>query len=430
MTYLYCHYCVRSYAEDAVFCSQCGRRLHAIAIKANTQKLDAAWPGVNESAAALHIERSIIVVDGQVSGQEQEAVNRTRISNRQTGWAVFGSLGSVTVIVAASLFMYFRYETNINEQVLKLQVEAKAAALAGHYEEANVLLEKAIRARPDFRAIAEDQEAVLHAAELERLSNEIDERLTNGDTTTAQSELDHLKSELNGRKEPLYEKLKEKAEGYSVELTLAELSHELDSLTTVEEHGDMLNVVNGMMGHEAETLRLRIIAGIRTITTTDVEYLLSRRNYTGALFVCNKALTWAKEDAELLALKERIKSDKETYELEEQQRIEQAMETAAEEDLINQTDAVELLAVDKVVDGMGILTLNGTLRSKATRAIYDVKITYSVRNDRGEVLASGTVMAVPDYIEPGEEMAFSATVSGIYDELVDVTVDDKTWYLD
>jgi tetratricopeptide (TPR) repeat protein len=326
--------------------------------------------------------------------------------------------------------MYYQYEMKVNERVLRLQVEAKAAALAGHYDEASALLEEALRSRPRFESIADDQEAVHHAAELERLSNEIRLRLTNGDSEAAQSELDHLKSELNGRKEPLYDKLKEKADGFSMELTLLELTEDFESLRTVEEHGEMLNVVGGLIGQEAETLRARIIDGIRTITVADAEEMLSRRNYSGALSACDKALAWVKEDAELLALKDRIKSEKETYERDEQKRIEQAMENAAEEDLINQTDAVDVLAVDKSFDEFGSLTISGTLKSKATRAIYDVKITYSVRDASGEVLATGTATAVPDYIEPGEEMTFAATVTGVFDAYVTVAVDDTTWYLD
>jgi hypothetical protein len=404
--------------------------LHVIAIEANGPKQGAETPCESESAAALEINRVYGHVAELLPEREKGAAGAKTIDKGQSNWPVIAGLGSLAVVVAACLLMYYQYESGVNERVLRLQVEAKAAALAGHYDEASALLAEALQARPRFGAIAEDQEAVHHAAELERLADEIGRRLTSGDADAAQSELDHLKSELNGRKEPIYDKLKEKADGYSMELTLLGLTADFESLRTVEEHGEMLNVVGGLIGQEAETLRTRIIDGIRSITVAEADFLLSRRNYSGALAACDKALAWAKEDAELLALKEKIKSEKETYERDEQKRIEQAMENAAEEDLINQTDAVEVVAVNKSFDEFGNLMVNGSLKSKATRAIYDVKITYSVKDASGEVLATGTTTVVPDYIEPGEEMTFTATVTGVFDAYVVVAVDDTTWQLD
>lgn len=430
MTCLYCHYCIRSFAEDAVFCSQCGRRLHVIAIAANGPKHNAAMPKANESAAALEINRGY-GHDGMLLPEQESTAPGAGPANRQTSsWPVITGLGGLAVVVAACLLLYYQYENKVNEQVLRLQVESKAAALAGEYDQALALLAEAIQERPRFRAIAEDQEVVHHAAELQRLSDEIRARLASGDTDAAESELDHLKSELNGRKEPIYDKLKEKADGYSMELTLLELTDEFESISTVEEHGEMLNVVGGLIGQEAETLRGRILDGIRSITVADAEFMISRRNYSGALSACDKALTWVKEDAELLALKERIKTEKETYEREEHSRIEQAMENAAEEELRNETDAVEVLAVEKSFDEFGNLTINGSLKSKATRAIYDVEITYAVRDVSGEVLATGTTSAMPDYIEPGEETAFAVAVPGAFDPYVVVTVEHTAWKLE
>lgn len=429
---MYCHHCVRSFAEDAKFCSQCGRRLHVIAIASDVSDDYAADPPAREIAAAIDIERGLgYKADITQHLQQHEASAEINPAQaKASGWPVLIGLAGLAAVVAAGVFMYYKHETSVNENVLRLQVEARTAALSGHYDEAIALLAEAAKARPKFQPILTDNETVLHAEELERLSNEIRQRLDSGDAEAAESELEHLKSELSGRKEPIYDKLKEKADGYSMELTLMELSEELATLKTVEEHGEMLNVVNGLIGQEAEGLRSRIIEGIRSITMSDVDYLLKRRNYSGAMSVCDKALNWAKEDAELLALRERIKEEKEAYERREQQRIEQAMENAAEEDLINQTDAIEVLAIDKVIDEFGDMTITGKLKNKATRPIYDVKISYSVHNAIGEALGSGTANATPDYIEPGEEMTFTATVYGVYVDDATVVIEDKTWYLD
>jgi tetratricopeptide (TPR) repeat protein len=429
---LYCHQCIRSYARDARFCSQCGRRLHAITIQAEQGDHGAVGLAEQESAASLEIAdgNRIDTKETRLPGEVESIGGTQAVRKRETLWPVFFGLAALALVVASGLFLFYKHELKTNEDVLRLQVEARAAALGGQYDEAIALLEQAIRARPDFRAIIDDNETVHHAAELERLSVEIRQRLDKGDAEVALSELEHLKSELNGHKEPIYDKLKEKADGFSMELTLLELAGDLTTLTTIEEHGEMLNVVNGLIGQEAEELRALILASIRKITIAETEYLLQRKNFSGALSACDKALTWAKEDEELLALKERVKQEKHAYEQAEQLRIQQAMENAAEEDLINQTDAIEVISIDHSLDEFGDLSVVGKLRNKATRPIYGVEITYSVKSSTGEVLGSGTASAAPEYIEPGEEMTFTATVSGIYEGDVVAVIDNKTWYLD
>nr|WP_232243042.1 FxLYD domain-containing protein [Paenibacillus sp. GSMTC-2017] len=106
------------------------------------------------------------------------------------------------------------------------------------------------------------------------------------------------------------------------------------------------------------------------------------------------------------------------------------MQRAAKEDLINQTAAVEVGSTEKTLDEFGDLTIVGHLKNVATRPIYSVTVEFTVLNKEGEVLGKGSATANPNYIEPGEQMSYTATVYGVYTEDVDIVVDPPTYYLD
>nr|WP_306813053.1 FxLYD domain-containing protein [Paenibacillus soyae] len=106
------------------------------------------------------------------------------------------------------------------------------------------------------------------------------------------------------------------------------------------------------------------------------------------------------------------------------------MQRAAEEDLINQTAAVEFVRTEQTLDEFGDLTILGVLKNAATRPIYSVAVEFTVQSASGETIGKGTAQATPSFVEPGEEMTFTATVYGANTDECTVVVDNATWYLD
>lgn len=129
-------------------------------------------------------------------------------------------------------------------------------------------------------------------------------------------------------------------------------------------------------------------------------------------------------------LLESIHAEKQAFEQAEQERIERAMQKAAEEDLLNQTAAVEVVKVDTSFDETGVFNIHALLKNAATRPIYSVEIQYSVRGKDKQILKKGTSIAMPNYIEPNESFTFDATVEGIEETDATVIIDHVTWYLD
>lgn len=407
---MYCHQCVRSYADDAKYCSQCGRRLHSYNVvqAENWTEADA------EGAAAVELIRTVL--------PKSEA--------RRISWLLPACLIGLSVATALSVYLYYSHEKQMNENVLRLQAEAKTAALGGDYEKALELLSDASEARPEYAALAADITIIQHVIQVRRLTEQVEVNLSTGMIHDAEKGIEELQSEFNGHTEPIYDKLKLRMDELNMNLTLQKLTLEMETLTTVKEHGEMLNVVNGLIGEEAEALREQIISAIRSITEAEVDELLAKKNYTSAEEKVATALGWVKDDESLLKLRGRIQDEQAQYEELEQQRIEQAMQRAAEEDLINQTAAVEVVSTEKTLDEFGDLTVVGVLRNAATRPIYSVTVDFTVQSEDGEVLGKGTANATPNYIEPGEQMTFTATVYGVYDDQSVIVVDNATWYLD
>lgn len=429
---MYCHHCIRSFADDARFCSQCGRRLHYINV---TEEKPALLPqngdeetAALESAAGTILESAAGLMEGTTAAQS--VVGKKTARKASMNWLLTGGLVVSAAAMLILVYWTYQYEIDRNENVLRLQSEAKAAALAGEYEQALSLLSEGMAIRPDFAPLAADEAIIEHVMKLERMSSDLNRMLEKGNFAEAHSGLDQLKGELGGRKEPVYDRLKGRLDELSMEVTLLSLSDRVDELTSIKEYGEMLNVVNGLIGEEAAALREEIVKGIRSLATRNAETLMNRKNFTGALAEVSRALIWVKEDAGLLALQQRIKQEQAKYEAAEQTRIERAMQEAAAEDLLNQTEAVKVESTEQTLDEFGDLTITGVLRNVATRAIYSVALDYSILSAEGEIIAKGHITATPNYVEPGEEMSFTETVYGVHSEDTEMVIDHVTWYLD
>lgn len=391
---MYCHQCVKSYATDTRFCSECGRKLHSTAIAEATE----------------------------VKQTDQKAAS--------TGFLLPLGLVGLICMVAATVFLYYLHENRVNETVLKLQLEAKDAALSGDFKLAMELLSDASEARPHFAALAADLEIINHAAQLGKLTEQVEISLSSGMTDDAAKGINELDSAISSHNEPVYDQIKEKLEVLHEELMLQRLAQELGHLTTVKEYGEILSVVNGLTGEKSEALSDQIVLEIQKLTEAEAADLLARKNYMAALDAVNGALWWLRDDEALLALKNRIMEEQAKHERQEQQRIELAMQRAAEEDLINQTAAIEVVGTEQSLDGLGRLTVIGILKNAATKAIYSVSVELIVQSEGGKVLGKGTAVATPDYIEPGEQMSFTATINDVYEQNTVIVVEHATWYLD
>ena len=400
---MYCHHCQRSFAEDAIYCSQCGKKLlqHNIT---GIQKVG-IWP---DEVSEISVDEHAAAKVGLHHVPSDDKKN-TAMKHGKSNFALKATVGFIVLfaIISGLLFHFYKVELDINEEVLSLQSMAKVEALAGNYEESLGLLQDAIKLRPNFAALTQDESIVYHAIRIARMCDELEAIIGQGKEGEAESKLEELRQELKGYKEPVFNKHRERLEELNMKFTVLSLTNELSRLGTIEDLGNLLNVANGLVGEEAAVLKEQIIDRIRTTTTAEVNKLIERKRYTNALSVIDEALGWVRGDEKLIALKGNINDLQLAYAKAEEERIKQAMEEAAAEDYINQTAAVKLLDYDQGLNEMGELVVVAHLKNVATRAIYNVSLKYNIISDQGTVLKSGEVGVTPDYVASGEGMTFT-----------------------
>ncbi len=438
---MHCRHCNRNFAQDAVYCSQCGQKLaYSEALnKAEIQvhghyAITELKSAADEQTAALVAETSALPeVLTRKETAVYEAVPREeyRKSKSRLGiWVTFTLLLTCALATSIGVFTYYQYEMNINNEVLKLQQDARTAALGGHYDEALALLHKASSKRPQFYALQSDEDIVLHAIELEQLIAEAENKLNQESAIEAGKQLDEAQSKLTGRKEPVYSKLRGKLDELTVALKVHRLNNELAYAGTIKQVTEQLHAVNKLAGEGAGELKEKMLSKLIRLSTEEANGYLKKKSYTKALTSVDQALVFAPDDEELLELHELIKKEQQKYEQEEQKRIEQAMQKAAEEDLINQTAAVEVIKIEQTIDEFGNMLIEGSLRNAATRPIHSVVIEFTVYGQNGEKLTSGSETVTPNYIEAGEKMSFTSNIFGVYWQDSKVVIDHASWYLD
>ncbi|MFF2480187.1 FxLYD domain-containing protein [Paenibacillus sp. NPDC058071] len=413
---MYCFHCKKEHANDAVYCSKCGKLLE-------TRGSGRSVP--DEEAAAVEL---------QAAGEQLAAAIETGRSRKKTAGGSAITIWLIPlcifVISAGAVFSYYLYESNRNERVLQHQEQAKSEALAGRYEQAAQLLDDALHLRPSYTAAQADLSIVNEAISFKRSIAAIEKKLENKRVNEALQLFDQLRQQMRGREEPLFASLREQYDELSVRVIVEQTSAELDQLLTIEELGLKYNAIRSLNGDIASALQKKIEDKLAGLTTQETEALLKKKNFSEALAVVQQGMSYVTGNEQLLKLYDRVQKEKTKFEQAEQQRIANAMQKAAEEDLINQTAAVEVVKIETKLGESGELHINGEMKNAATRPIYSVTIEYTVHDANGDAIESGTAEAKPSYIEAGENFHFEGVIQGVEDENVKVVIDHATWYLD
>src|SRR5699024_11914754 len=118
------------------------------------------------------------------------------------------------------------------------------------------------------------------------------------------------------------------------------------------------------------------------------------------------------ESEKLQSLKTTIEKEKTAFETAQEERIEQAINMAAEENEVNQSDAVELNSVKLKKDGKDKLIVKGKVDSIATIPIHSVVIEYTLTSDKDDETLSNKVFIYPDKLYPNETGKFEYTQIG------------------
>jgi hypothetical protein len=445
---MYCTYCGRQNKPDSRYCSYCGKRLASDLVLEEEGEQETAAAGARaedslpnfaeQLAASLsHTVRSekeyeehdsmkpMLSITEETKDRE-EALRSGRGGIRMYTWLVPVLLA---LLVTAGVYGYYSYELLQNERVISWQNEAKRQAMHGSYDQAAQLLDKAISARPKLAALQADRTIVQEAGDLARKLADAENRLKDNKLSEADQLLSEVSQSLNKREEELFEPLQGSLKQQQAALAVRQMKAELGGIDSVKELVSKLRVADEIESKEAAAVHEQIIARIGELSIEEGERLLQRKSFNDAASAVEIGLEYDSGNEKLKALKEQIASEKKAYEDAEQKRLKQAQQKAAEEDLKNKTAAVEVDALTSTLDENGDIHIHAELRNIATKTIYSVYVDYTLLDESGAVISTGTVYATPDQVEPGEMAVVDDIYYNAYQK-AQVRIDRAGWFLD
>ena len=397
---MFCHQCGAKVNQEANYCSNCGANL-----------------------------KEEFMSEEQV---DQEAFEdrspRTNQSKLKTHLPYILPLASLLVF-AIIICSYYFHEQNVNEKVMAMQSEAEEFALDGDFDKAKEILQVASDIRPNYHIVKNNIEVIKLMQEFQESLKQLDEKIEGKQYEDAEKLIIQLKDSLPRIDGPLIQKLRSEIEDKEATIKINKIVEELEELTTVAELARKLQVLSSVPSEDGMAVKEQVINRIVQITVEEAEQEIENKQFTRARSVIDRGLQYAVNDDRLLALRERVQSKQEAFELAEQERLDKAIEAAEKEEIQNKTAAVEVIHLEATLDDFGGLSVAGQIQNIATTGIYSVTITYNILNKEGELIDTRQTTVYPYHIAQGQYGKFEDYYFGILEE-VEVEIENITWYLD
>lgn len=410
---MFCHKCGEQLLEGFRFCSNCGERVSVSHEKQPTDvPLEAS---VSESQIAAEFDLK----------DDPQPTRRYRSLKKLPILIPIVSF----LLVGGGVSASYLNESNKNEVVLSLQQSAETAALNGEYAKAEKALERALHIRPGYAVLEQNLKAVDRASRYTADLTTISENIREQNFTEAEMVLIALKEAVESEVDPLFEEFRELITAKEVTVTVGKIKQELSELTTVDQLADQLKRMATLPSEEAKVVQEQIFTKMVQISVTHAEKQLEDKHFSDAIATVNQGLDYVIDNKALLSVKEKIEQERAAFEQAEQTRMEQAMEAAAQEDLQNQTAAVEVTSFDYKVDEYGDLYLNGEIKNVATTDISSITIYYTVYDSEDRHLYDSSTSVYPFYVDRGEQASFEDSVFYLFEE-VRVEIDNITWLVE
>jgi hypothetical protein len=121
-------------------------------------------------------------------------------------------------VVLAGLGLYYKYEQQLNQDVIMLHSRAKTEALEGRYGSAAALLDSAAAKRPNYQALLQDRAVTAEAANWQVQLREAAEGLKEQQLQSSETTINTIAGELENRQEPLFAALRQELAAAQLEL--------------------------------------------------------------------------------------------------------------------------------------------------------------------------------------------------------------------
>lgn len=383
---LHCPYCGTNINEDEKYCIKCGRMLpEDINIRTGKKKYINKWWYVPAALAVL-----LIAING----------------------------------------IYYLVLENRTAEAKNLYEQGEKSVLKGDYDQARELFAKALDHKSSFNHAATSLNFTGKALNIEASLKEAETFLEKKDYQQAISLINDAESDLknfNGSAvNLLIEDIAEKRDTIKTEQLLDTLEQE----PNIDDLKILLWEAEAIKNEVSENITSEIRNQIIDYSYSKASEQLKNKQFSDALIIVEDGLKYAPNAEKLQSLKTTIDKEQVAFETAQEQRIEQAINTAAEEQQLNETDAIEVVSVNIEHDQQGNLAVKGKVKSVATIPINSILIEYSLLTKNGTEVLSNEVYVYPDKLYPEENGNFEFTHFDLDEQgkNLDIEVNKITWY--
>jgi len=320
------------------------------------------------------------------------------------------------------------YESKVNVSVENMRQQAEDLALKNKLPEAVKLIDKAIDLRPNNKTLQLDKIALKDGESVESHVNNVESYIKKQDYTKALSELDISNNEIANNSGSFYQMLNTNIENKRTGVSILQIKSEMNDKNSVDELNNLLVKINGYNVVEAKDTAEAIKKKIADISYNKANEFLIKNNFTDAEAAISNGLKYDSNNKKLLSFKASIEKHKEDFELQEQNRIEQAMVSAAKEDENNRTNAVQVVKTNIILDEYGDCNISGNVKNIATKPISSIQIYFTIYDINNNELGTDYAFISPDYLEISGTGDFESVAYGMPDAH-HIKVTNTTWYI-
>ncbi|KUK11024.1 MAG: hypothetical protein XD50_0664 [Clostridia bacterium 41_269] len=398
---MFCQYCGSEIKEGSSVCENCGKTL---------------IPPVLDDEAIINQKQ-------ENSSETEASVLKEPFKKNIWLLPLF-----TAILVAAVLSGYYFYEKNVDRLVEQKRVQAEELALKGELDAAEKLISDALKKRPLHKALQKDLSFIKEGKEILNKLNEAWEYAKKQQFEQALSLIEEAEKKIYGKAGDFFKYLSSRINDKKSAVTIMQVKQEMNDKNSVEELAALLTKVSTFKVKEAQEVAEAIKSKICQIIYAEANELLKKKDFDGALALVEKGLSYDSKNKQLLSFQQTIEQQKEAFEQREKMALEQALIAAAQEEIINTTQAVEVLEYSGSVTSLGDFKVWGTVKNIATRPIYMVEIYFTVYDSYGNALISDSAYVYPNYLNPREKGYFEGIIYGLW-QGNKVKIDSITWYL-
>ncbi|WP_217585750.1 zinc ribbon domain-containing protein [Lentibacillus saliphilus] len=381
----HCPYCGTHVMEDETYCIKCGKNLpDDMDVRLKQKSFDKYW----------YIPLSLILV----------------------------------ILIAISLsYVILQHKT---QTALSLYEQGVAHIEKGSYEKGRNLFQDAVQYHPNFNQAQAALSFTQSALTIETDIQKAHDAAQDNDFQRALSLVNETERQLDNFSGEAVAQLIDYVSKQRDQVKTLQLKHELQQDPTIDELKILLWDAEAIANEEAATMTKDIRERIIDFTFSKASEQINNNHFKDATVIVEDGLKYAPQSEKLLSLQTTIEKEQTAFETMQQERIEQAINTAVEEQQINENDAIELVSVSAKNDEQGNLLIEGKVKSVATIPINSISVEYALTTKNGEQFSTHHVYVYPDVLYPGEIGQFEFTHYDIQNKGDDirVKVDTIKWY--